>query len=420
MDNEKKSRFGYNELLLLCFSILFVLAILFIIDKILSFHLVRSFLLNYHGKIALIFPPHSQEEFITTDFHYTVQTNSIGIRDKEISIPKRNDTFRILVFGDSYTYGWGVNIEQTWVRLLEKKLNVKRHKVETVNLGKPGADPWFYLELAQTAISILEPDLILIGLLQGDDLLATCANNFQTRKPNPIPFVTYLYPNITQQIEKYILQYKLIQQSKQYSPLLNNADKNKQASVNSAKEILSQLNSDERTRFEQLDSDIRNAFLDGLINPFLISVAVKYPDLIMSPLKESSDPSIKPCIDNLVKILQEIHLIAKKSGSPIIVISVPQGFYVNQHSLKTAERLHFKLSPEVLTSKNIDNHFQIACQELQLPLITLTDEFRAQKDNSTLFFPIDGHLTAEGHKFFADILSNKLQKWLDKNINTNE
>lgn len=411
MGKKEKVRFGWKEFCLLFFSIFLVVLILHFIDDVVSFpddyYLTKG--------IHLIFPKYSNEEFVSTDFRYRVSINSIGIRDKEIRIPKDKNTYRILVFGDSYTYGWGVNIEDTWVRRLEHKLKIDGKIVETVNLGKPGADPLFYLELAKIAIPILEPDLILIALLQGDDLLAVCGSEVKTTKDNIVyRILNRLFPNISKSIRKYMTQKYLIEKMGRKPALINNAEKNQESARNSAREILSQFNEKERERFNALDNEIRSAFLDGLINPFLISVAIKSPDVTVMPLEDSSSPTLKPCIEKLTRILKEIDGAGKKAGAETIVISIPQGFYVNQYAWENMKRLHFEVSPEMLTTENVDKHFVLASEQASLPCLTLTQEFREQKDNPELFFPIDGHPTSKGHQLISEVLLKKLQEWLEK------
>jgi hypothetical protein len=66
--------------------------------------------------------------------------NSIGLRGPELVIPKPEDRFRILVIGDSLTFGWGVNDPETFCALVESTLNdgKKMHRVEVVNGGVSG------------------------------------------------------------------------------------------------------------------------------------------------------------------------------------------------------------------------------------------------------------------------------------------
>ena len=51
-----------------------------------------------------------------------VSINSKGLRDREIAVQRRPGVFRILMLGDSLTFGWGVPQDSTIPKLLEKRL----------------------------------------------------------------------------------------------------------------------------------------------------------------------------------------------------------------------------------------------------------------------------------------------------------
>ncbi len=62
-----------------------------------------------------------------------VDINSDGLRDREYPL-SRNDKYRAIILGDSLTFGWGVEQEDTFENLLEEMLNRKR-PVELINFG---------------------------------------------------------------------------------------------------------------------------------------------------------------------------------------------------------------------------------------------------------------------------------------------
>ena len=64
--------------------------------------------------------------------------NSQGMRDYEYPYQKGKDVFRIAVLGCSRTYGYGVNMEETYSKVLESMLNEKHKKVEVLNFGVNG------------------------------------------------------------------------------------------------------------------------------------------------------------------------------------------------------------------------------------------------------------------------------------------
>lgn len=61
--------------------------------------------------------------------------NSLGFRDREMQTAKAPGEHRILCLGDSFTFGTGLALEDTWPRLLEGVLTGRRPGFTTVNLG---------------------------------------------------------------------------------------------------------------------------------------------------------------------------------------------------------------------------------------------------------------------------------------------
>jgi len=68
-----------------------------------------------------------------------VNINSQGLRDYEYSLAKSPETYRIMMLGDSTTLGWGVPLEATVPKLLERELNEGRapgiDRFEVLNAG---------------------------------------------------------------------------------------------------------------------------------------------------------------------------------------------------------------------------------------------------------------------------------------------
>ena len=74
--------------------------------------------------------------------HVPVTINSDGFRDIDRVTSKDGQTIRILGLGDSFTFGWGVSLEKTYLKRLEATLpQIIGHPVETINTGVPG---WGY------------------------------------------------------------------------------------------------------------------------------------------------------------------------------------------------------------------------------------------------------------------------------------
>lgn len=74
------------------------------------------------------------------EFTIHVTINSKGLRDREVDYEKPPNTFRILIFGDSFAEGWGVELNDVVAKQLEVRLNAGEKSVhyEVLNFGVAG------------------------------------------------------------------------------------------------------------------------------------------------------------------------------------------------------------------------------------------------------------------------------------------
>lgn len=116
------------------------------------------------------FRPNTQDVARSPEWesHYII--NSLGMRDKEYSEKKPEDTFRILMVGDSYMEGQGVEFNETTAKVLEKALSekVKGKKIEVMNAGVLSYSPLLeYSYLKHKGLKV-NPDLVILNFDQGD------------------------------------------------------------------------------------------------------------------------------------------------------------------------------------------------------------------------------------------------------------
>lgn len=104
------------------------------------------------------------------------QVSSIGIRDREPG-PKTADEFRILMLGDSFVFGYGLEPEQTLSTCLEERLNAMQlpKRIVVINGGVGGYAPWQELSLLRELAPKLEPDLVILQVLISNDISETLA-----------------------------------------------------------------------------------------------------------------------------------------------------------------------------------------------------------------------------------------------------
>jgi hypothetical protein len=116
------------------------------------------------GQLWLL-PPNSLSKTIVGG--YPVQTNSLGLRDREIG-PKAAGSRRILFLGDSVTFGHGQPIDAIFVRQLEEIFHRQGQDVQVINAGIFGwstrQERVFYQEYTASFGS----DLVLVGVVLND------------------------------------------------------------------------------------------------------------------------------------------------------------------------------------------------------------------------------------------------------------
>lgn len=111
-----------------------------------------------------------EKKFIKNGPKITIRINSLGWRDREISLEKKEDTFRIVALGDSITFGWGVELHETYVKQLEtilkKQNSYKNYEVINISIEDLGLQEELKL-LKQFGLDF-QPDLVLLGFYLND------------------------------------------------------------------------------------------------------------------------------------------------------------------------------------------------------------------------------------------------------------
>ena len=94
-----------------------------------------------------------------------VTISSQGLRDELIQVPAPEGTRRLLCLGDSWTFGWGVEQQDSYCSRLEELLG---GKWETVNLGVPGQNTVEEVRRLELHGLVFEPDIVLVQHEEGD------------------------------------------------------------------------------------------------------------------------------------------------------------------------------------------------------------------------------------------------------------
>ncbi len=101
-----------------------------------------------------------------------VSINSEGLRDREFSLEKPPGVYRVMMLGDSTTFGWGVKEEDTAAKFLERKLNASLpagyNRAEVMNTGVGNYDTVQEVTYYETIGWKYHPDLVVLVFFIND------------------------------------------------------------------------------------------------------------------------------------------------------------------------------------------------------------------------------------------------------------
>jgi hypothetical protein len=306
-------------------------------------------------------PNYAAVEKVTSELSFQVETNSDGLRDREIG-PKQHGVRRVLVLGDSYTWGDGVNLDETYVKQLEKLLNARCGRArspmyEVINAGVPEWGPaqmWLYLKDYGVRF---QPDLVLLGLFDLDiyrngPYLATVFDSPSLPSPlsSGIPPRSRL-SSLKIWLTQHSRLYNVIAVYMVHSPALNN--------------------------FLQ-----RTGLRVGKPREFL-SAGEEYTERV---LKENA------------QVLRMMRDFTRRRGIGFMAVYIPTSAQVKA----------------VAEQKRVDDRvlqmMGSVFRDAPGALVDLTSGLATASERGTLYYPWDGHWTAKGHRRAAEILWQSVVK----------
>jgi lysophospholipase L1-like esterase len=99
---------------------------------------------------------------------YISPLNNNGWRDRDRSYENRDHSFRIIIIGDSVTFGAIVPEDKTYSRILENKLRAEGYNVEVINIAYSGWDTDQELEALKREGLLYKPGLVISQFCTND------------------------------------------------------------------------------------------------------------------------------------------------------------------------------------------------------------------------------------------------------------
>jgi hypothetical protein len=101
-------------------------------------------------------------------FTFRYSNNSLGWRGSWEYRHVKQTEYRVLFLGDSFTYGTGVDDDQTFAAQVQKALSAAQQSVEVLNAGCPGKGTDYALKSFQTVGCKFYPDLTVLCFFCND------------------------------------------------------------------------------------------------------------------------------------------------------------------------------------------------------------------------------------------------------------
>jgi len=356
----------------------------------------------------LIFEANSVARYKTKEFSFNAEINSLGLRGKEFQVDKGNK-FRILCIGDSWTYGWGVDEENSWPSLLARFLKDKGFsKAEVINCGESGQYTGSYLTIASKVIPLLKPDLVLVGVLQADDL-SQCyemsSEPADNKRKNDIPFTKRSgdaisaffhasFHNIIHTVSNDIHQ----------API----DVTAEWESSSAQQI-NELDHLQALRFSTFDDTLQDYFRSGNLNPGLLHYYLDFPDRFYIFNNPHHKATIKAAL-SMKKDIDGINIICQREKAGLVFVNLPEPVFTGHRVTGIFGDL---LNNHLYNENHVDSIYASVAGQTGIPYIELTGRFKGLQDKTSCFYRYDGHPTAKGYGEIANgigefLISRKL------------
>lgn len=319
----------------------------------------------------------------TFEFTYPVKINSLGYRMEEFTLEKPKDEYRILMVGDSLTFGYGVEEKYAIPYQLKESLNeyFKKNninkKVQVINAGFTSgkAPDTYYLYLKNKGFE-LNPDLIIVNYFLNNDISDLDDNVWVKIDDNGLP--EKIESKTTEVVDDYTKLKREYQNWKFSAPIVKNSH------------LWILFATTLETRSPQTVTEIKK----------LLGVEDSIP--LVQTLEVENCLFINDCTPKMEELYSRFNKVAKATiesaeerNIPIIISLLPANPQVKQVAQVLGQKTEREEESQELNfqpQKRIKQTFS----ELQVDVI---DPLRYVADVNWQknYFEVDGHPTADGY-----------------------
>ncbi|MBI4323554.1 MAG: hypothetical protein HY596_04670 [Candidatus Omnitrophica bacterium] len=364
---------------------------------------------HFHHRLK----PSTTYHYYSAEFGVDVRTNRLGLRGPDPAAPKPPGLIRILMLGDSFTFGFPVKDEETFCHLIERGLRARGYPVEVVNGGVSGYSPTLEYVLLRDELLALEPDVVVLwydlGDLQEDswfqkNLIYDEAGNIVRADPR--------YRDG---------RFDYWEWAKNHSALAKYLDVKGLRTVDRIRVLglggyLGVILRGERAKVAIARKKAAERSAD---------LAAHDRFLLIRP--SSTKELIEPYWQLSAGYLQRIHELLAQRGIPFVLGVYPYGVVAGPEQWKEGRVFWGFERGKTYEANAALALFEAFSRERHLPLVNTFESFRRAAASQKLFYDQDGHLTPAGQRVLAEhvvadpavleIVARTLQRPHSKDVN---
>lgn len=300
------------------------------------------------------------------DFDVGYSTNRYSFRG-DFPKSKPEGVNRYAIVGDSFTFSYGVNDNETFINLLNQNAAGKR---QFLNFGVPGYSTDQELLLIKESVLLFQPDVVVLVVYLGNDLFDNLLS-FPLQADRAKPFYSRSGDHI-------ILENVPV-------PITRKPSGESEFAIR-------------KVGIEGADQ--QQGWLGALLGRVQITRLVG-EHLTHSPQVDNADfkPRFQKALDLFYMIVDQIEAVCRSSGVELRIVLMPgQSFVTTPRTLTAPVQDFFR--QDILSNQ----------ARLGVPVLDLSGFLRKrfEEGGESLFHPHEGHLNRRGHEAVAEFLDGRL------------
>jgi hypothetical protein len=344
---------------------------------------------------------------------FTVQTNSSGFRTHEF-YPKLAGEYRIVLMGDSFTYGVNANQDETIAAVMEKRFReaYPDKNIRVFSLGVSSYSGVRYANLARLYIDSLEPDMIIVSVDQSDFREDLSRFGDYQLDENGFPSILKYADRIIEEQRSLVIDAEGIKERLSSIPLMTRI-----RAGSSLINFIYELVINAKNRMLQIQGENASYPASQVITYESLVLEhgddlteVLPPDLLSDTISYTLEKAIS-VFEPTFRSLQYVALEAQKRNIPLFFASYPYPWMVSIDENIPNQINRYGAVYDFRSNRVHPNLMQNFADRLGVVHLNAYPVFEAPASQKR-YGDYDPHFNAYGFKLYSDFLSDSIEPYL--------